>query len=163
MSGGLGRSEEVLDGIEHGAARRARARQDQRRRAARRQRPHRARAAGAFPRHRRDRAFHRIHGRGQPQRLAAGAGGALEGAAAARIRARWPLSAARARNIAARSRERHAFADGQGEIGFISSVIAAILRRLLARAAVLGRLVLYLPVRDAGHDLRDATARRRER
>ena len=76
-----------------------------------------------------------------------GAGGAVEGAGGAHRRA----LAARRRSspaTAARWRERYAFADGQGEVGFISSVIAALLRRLLARAAVLRRRALHLPVRQ---------------
>ena len=77
MSGGFGGVDEVLDGIEH--ARRAglapikintvvqRGVNDHTR----------ARPAGAFPRHRRHRALHRVHGRGHAQSLESGAGGAL--------------------------------------------------------------------------------------
>ena len=77
MSGGFGGVDEVLDGIEHARRAGPRAHQDQHRRAARRQRSHAARPAGAFPRHRRHRALHRVHGRRHAQSLEPGAGGAL--------------------------------------------------------------------------------------
>ena len=81
---------------------------------------------------------------------------------AARIHARWPLRRSSA-NYRGEVAERYAFDDGAGEIGFISSVIAAVLRRLLARAPLLRRLVLHLPVRDAGHGPARPAARRRQR
>jgi cyclic pyranopterin phosphate synthase len=119
MSGGFGGVAEVLEASSTRGAR-ARAHQDQHRRAARRERSHAARPAGAFPRHRRHRALHRIHGRGHAQ--------SLEPALvvpsrelAARISARWPLRSL-APDYRGEVAERHAFEDGMGEVGFISSV-----------------------------------------
>ena len=103
------------------AARGPRAHQDQHRRAARRQRPHRARPAGAFPRHRRHRALHRVHGRGHAQPLEPRAGGALARARGAHRCALADLRRA-ARDYRGEVAERHAFEDGAGEVGFISSV-----------------------------------------
>ena len=47
--------------------------------------------------------------------------------------------------------ERYAYDDGAGEIGFISSVTRAVLRRLHARPAVVRGRLLHLPVRADGH------------
>ena len=160
MSGGLGEVADVLDGIEHARRAGPRAHQDQRRRAARRERSHAARPGRALPRHRRHRALHRIHGCRQPQSLAARRSSCR--------RASWRRASTRAgpsRRASANYRgevaERYVFEDGAGEIGFISSVIAAVLRRLLARAHFVRRLALHLPVRDRGHGPARPAARRR--
>ena len=75
----------------------------------------------ALSRHRSHRPLHRVHGRRQSQRLARGSGGAFEGAGRAHRRA---LAAARRveREYRGEVAKRYAFADGQGEVGFISSV-----------------------------------------
>ena len=78
------------------------------------------------------------------------------------VSARWPLGPLE-RGAPADVAERHGFADGRGEIGFISSVITALLRRLLARAAVFRRRPLHLPVRDPGAGFARTAAQRRFR
>ena len=103
------------------ASRRAHARQGQRRRAARRERSHRARSGGALPRQRRHRALHRVHGRRQPQSLALGPGRAVD-ASCWRASAHAGRSRRSSRITAARWRGATRFDDGEGEIGFISSV-----------------------------------------
>ena len=68
-----------------------------------------------------DRALHRVHGRRQPQSLALRAGRCPRRSWPARIGARWPLTPLE-RGYRGEVAERYAFADGQGEVGFISSV-----------------------------------------
>ena len=81
---------------------------------------------------------------------------------AARIHARWPI-APREREYRGEVAERHAFEDGDGRNRFHLLGVAAVLRRLLARAHFLRRLVLHLPVRDAGRGPARTAARRRHR
>ncbi len=80
MSGGFGGVNEVLAGIEAAQARRPYAHQSQRGDTARRQRSYRARSGRALSRQWRDRPFHRVHGRWQPQPLGSAARRALQGA-----------------------------------------------------------------------------------
>ena len=129
MSGGFGGVDGSARRHRRARSRGARAHQDQHRRAARRQRSHGARPARAFPRHRRHRAVHRVHGRRHAQSLGSALGRAVARAAGAHSRA---LAAARRAPAHYRGEvaERYAFDDGAGEIGFISSVSAAVLRRL---------------------------------
>ncbi len=77
---------------------------------------------------------------------------------AARIHARWPI-APRERNYRGEVAERYVFEDGEGEIGFISSVSQPFCGDCSRARLSSDGVVLHLPVRDAGHDLRDAAAR----
>ena len=125
--------------------------QDQHRRAARRQRAHRARPARALPRQRRRRAPHRVHGRRQPQRLAPRA--VVPSASCSSASARAGRSRRYRREYAARSRgATPTTTGGRDRLDLLGH--AALLRRLHARAAVLGRQALHVPFRDAGTDLR---------
>ena len=81
---------------------------------------------------------------------------------AARIHARWPIAPREAQlprrsGRAPRVRRRRR-RDRLHLLG-----VAAVLRRLLARAHFVRRLVLHLPVRDAGHRPARPAARRRQR
>ena len=81
---------------------------------------------------------------------------------AARIGARWPLAPPGARlprrgRRALRVRRR----PGRGRLHLLG--VAAVLRRLLARAPVLGRHALHLPVRHPRHQPARCAARRRQR
>ena len=78
------------------------------------------------------------------------------------IAARWPLRAVEPdyRGEVAR---RYAFEDGAGEIGFISSVTQPFCGDCIARAPVVRRQALHLPVRHRRHRPARAAARRRER
>ena len=105
------------------AARRPRADQGQRGRPARRQRPHGVLAlVEHFRGTRRHRALHRVHGRRQPQRLAARAGACRRSELLALIQR--ALAAARrcARTIAARSPSATRSTTARAKSGFISSV-----------------------------------------
>lgn len=75
----------------------------------------------------------------------------------ARIHARWPLRALDA-NYRGEVADRHAFVDGGGEIGFVSSVTAPFCGDChRARVSADGRLYTCL-FADDGHDLRPALA-----
>ena len=65
-----------------------------------------------------------------------------------RIAAEWPLDPAVAQHAVGENAERWAYADGGGEVGFISSGDAGLLRRLQPRSAVDRRPALHLPVRS---------------
>ena len=122
MSGGFGGVAEVLEGIEHARARRPRAHQDQHRRAARRQRSHRcstcwrtsaapASSCASSNTWTSARAITGSRALVVPSRELRGAHRTRAGRCA-------PLR----RNYRGEVAERHAFDDGAGEIGFISSV-----------------------------------------
>ena len=81
---------------------------------------------------------------------------------AARIHARWPI-APRDRELPRRSRRALRLRRRRRRNRLHLLGVAAVLRRLLARAHLLRRLVLHLPVRDPGHGPARAAARRRHR
>ena len=117
---------------------------------------HTALAAGrALPRHRRDRALHRIHGRRQPQRLASRSRSCRRRELLRDDRARAGRSRRSPGNYRGEVAERYAFDDGarRGRLHLLGD--AAVLRRLLARAAVVRRLA-FTPAcsRPSGTDLR---------
>jgi cyclic pyranopterin phosphate synthase len=79
----------------------------------------------------------------------------------ARIHARWPLLALTP-NYGSEVAQRFTFADGAGEIGFISSVTEPFCGAC-ARAAIGRRPAVYLPVRERGTQSAWPPARRRQR
>ena len=162
MSGGFGGVAEVLDGIEH--ARRAELTPIKVNAVIQRGvNDHTAlELLEHFRGTRRHRALHRVHGRRQPQPLALGPGRALARARRAHRRA---LAARRRCRPAYRGEvaERYAFADGAGEVGFISSVSQPFCGDC-SRARLSSDGVLYtLSVRHPGHEPARCAARRRER
>ena len=79
----------------------------------------------------------------------------------ARIAERWPTCTPLDPAYRGEVARRYAFDDGSGEIGFIVLGNATILRRLHARAPVLGRQAVHLPVRGRGRGSAGAAARGR--
>ena len=106
----------------------------------------------ALPRHRRDPALHRVHGRRRDQSLAAGRGRAV-GRDRAAIGERWPIEPVEA-GYRGEVATRYRYLDGGGEIGFISSVTQPFCHDCTrARLSAEGKLYTCLfAVR--GHDLR---------
>ena len=108
------------------------------------------------------RALHRIHGRGQPQRLACRRRWCPRRELIARIGERWPLQPAE-RQLSRRGRVALRVRGRRRRAGLHLLDHAALLRRLLARAAVVQRRAVHLPVRHAGSGPARAAARRRQR
>jgi hypothetical protein len=77
-------------------------------------------AGRALPRHRRDRALHRVHGRRQPQPLEPGL--VVPSPSSPRRSARAGRCTPHPTNYRGEVAERYQFDDGSGEVGFVSSV-----------------------------------------
>ena len=105
-------------------------------------------------------ALHRIHGRRHVQWLASRTASCRRPNCATAC-TRAGRCGRSMRNYRGEVAARYAFADGAGEVGFVSSVTRAVLRRLPPRARVGRRHALHLPVRGGGQaDLRARAARR---
>ena len=164
MSGGFGGLEQVLDGIEAALAAGLRPGQDERGRAARRQRPHAcspcssaSAARGVIVR------LIEYMDVGTRNALARRARSCRRPSCSPRIRERWPVTAVRRAACAARSPSATRYDDGAGEIGFISSVSAPFCGDC-TRARLSSEGSLYTCLFAAhGHRPARAAARRRQR